>query len=118
VLVIDDESSQRDIATSMLERLGYRATAVASGEDAVQYLNSQAADLLLLDMIMEPGMNGRKTYEQILFLHPSQKAVISSGFSETEEVKKTQALGAGGFIKKPYTLNQLGRAVQQGLAGD
>ncbi len=117
IMVIDDESSQRDIATALLTRLGYNVISAASGEEAVTHLNSNAVDLVILDMIMEPGMNGRKTYEQILFLHPGQKAVISSGFSETDEVKKAQELGAGVFIKKPYTLDQLGVAVQQGLAG-
>jgi len=117
IMVIDDESSQRDIATALLSRLGYNVVSAASGEEAVMYLNSNAVDLVILDMIMEPGMNGRKTYEQILFLHPGQKAVISSGFSETDEVKKAQVLGAKVFIKKPYTLDQLGTAVQQGLAG-
>lgn len=117
VLVVDDENSQRDIATALLTKLGYNVVSAASGEEAVTYLNSNAVDLIILDMIMEPGMNGRKTYEQILFLHPGQKAVISSGFSETAEVKKTQELGAKVFIKKPYTLDQLGTAVQQGLSG-
>jgi signal transduction histidine kinase len=115
VLVVDDEDSQRDIATTLLTRLGYQPTSVSSGEEAVDFLRTHKVDLLLLDMIMEPGMNGRKTYEQIISLHPGQKAVIVSGFSETNEVKKMQSLGAGIFIKKPYTISQLGYAIQQEL---
>ncbi len=116
ILVIDDEATQRDIAITLLTKLGYKPSSVSSGEEAVSFLKTNKVDLLILDMIMAPGMNGRKTYEQIIALHPGQKAIISSGFSETDEVKKTQSLGALTFIKKPYTLNQLGYAVKQELA--
>jgi CheY-like chemotaxis protein len=115
VLVVDDEATQRDIATSLLTKLGYQPSSVSSGEEAVAYLKTHKVDLLVLDMIMDPGMNGRKTYEQIISLHPGQKAIIASGFSETDEVKKAHNLGAGIFIKKPYTINQLGKAVKQEL---
>ncbi len=115
ILVIDDEPAQRDIACALLSRLGYRASAVAGGKEAIEYLRDNSADMLLLDMIMEPGINGRETYEQIISLHPGQRAVIASGFSETEEVKRAQELGAGIFIKKPYTLASLGKAIRQEL---
>ena len=69
-------------------------------------------------MIMDPGMNGRQTYENIISIHPEQRAVIASGFSETEDVKRTQELGAGIFIRKPYTLARLGYAIRQELDRD
>jgi PAS domain S-box-containing protein len=115
ILVVDDEASQRDISCRMLEVLGYRPQAVSSGEDAVAYLQTHAVDLVLLDMIMDPGMNGRETYEQIVKMHPGQKAVIASGFAETEDVLEAQRLGAGQFLKKPVTLERLGLAVKQEL---
>jgi CheY-like chemotaxis protein len=90
ILVIDDVESQRDISCKMLERLGYKTKAVSSGEEAVEYLKENAVDLLFLDMIMDPGINGRETYERIIKIHPDQKAVIVSGFAETDEVKKAQ----------------------------
>ena len=112
VLVVDDEASQRDISCRMLEVLGYRAHAVASGEEAVAHLQTETVDLVLLDMIMDPGMNGRETYEQIVKRHPGQKAVIVSGYAETEDVLKAQLLGAGQFLKKPVTLEKLGMAIK------
>lgn len=115
ILVIDDESQQRDLAGKMLASLGYQVESVASGEEAIEYLHEHSVDLLVLDMLMDPGINGRKTYEQIIKIHPGQKAIIVSGFSVNAEVKKAQALGAGTFVKKPYTLNQIGLAVQQTL---
>ena len=115
VLVVDDIKAQRDIASRILEKLGYAATAVSSGEEAVAYLKSNSAALLVLDMIMDPGIDGLETYRQILELHPGQKAVITSGFSETDRIKKAHELGAGTYIKKPYTLEKIGLAVKEEL---
>lgn len=115
VLVVDDEAIQRDITISTLTGLGYKVSAVASGGEAVDFLKTHKIDLLVLDMIMDPDMNGRQTYEQVIARHPGQKAIITSGYSETDEVRKAQKLGAGIFIKKPYSINQLGYAIKQEL---
>lgn len=116
VLVIDDEESQRDINCYMLEALGYKAEAVPSGEEAVEYLQKHSVDIVLLDMIMNPGISGRETYERIIKLYPKQKAVIVSGYAETKEVKETQRLGAGKYIKKPLTLEKLGPVIKEELS--
>ena len=115
MLIVDDVQVQREIATDILTRLGYRVDAVASGEEAVDYLKSQTADLLILDMIMDPGMDGLATYKQILKYHPAQKAIIASGFSESERVKEAQKLGAGAYVKKPYLMEKLAAAVKEEL---
>ncbi|EKD35336.1 MAG: signal transduction histidine kinase [uncultured bacterium] len=117
VLVVDDEALQLDIADRMLRQLGYEVLTVASGEQAVQLLNHAMVDLLVLDMLMEPGIDGRETYERILALHPGQKALIVSGFSENSDVKQAKKLGAGGFLQKPYSLKELAKTVRQILDG-
>jgi PAS domain S-box-containing protein len=115
ILVVDDEPHLRDIASQMLQSLGYKVDVASSGKEAVQFVKDKEVDLIVLDMLMEPGMNGRKTYEEILTLNPDQRAIVASGFSESEDVKLTIKLGANGFIKKPYSMNQLGRAVKEAL---
>jgi CheY-like chemotaxis protein len=115
ILVVDDMPAQREIATSILDRLGYRSQAVASGEEAIEFVRQHSVDLVILDMIMEPGIDGRETYERMIKIHPSQKAIITSGFAETEEVRETQRLGAGPFIKKPFTLETIGFAIKDEL---
>ncbi len=99
----------------MLTKLGYSARAVSSGEEAVDYLKNNSPDLVLLDMIMDPGIDGLETYRRILKLHPEQKAIITSGFSETNRAREAQKLGAGQYIKKPYTLGKIGVAVKNEL---
>jgi signal transduction histidine kinase len=115
VLVIDDVENQRVIACNLLEALGYQAEAAASGEEAVEVIRERLFDLILLDMIMDPGINGRETYERIVEIRPGQKAVIASGFSETEDVRIAQQLGAGPFVMKPYSLEKIGMAIRSEL---
>jgi two-component system, cell cycle sensor histidine kinase and response regulator CckA len=115
ILVVDDVPLQREIATGILERLGYRAQAVSSGEEAVAFLRQRAADLVILDMILAPGMDGLETWRRLKRLCPRQKAVIASGYSETERVRQARDLGAARYIRKPYTLTTLARIVREVL---
>lgn len=115
ILIVDDQTQLREIAISILQTLNYQPSAVSSGEKAVDYLKENKVDLVLLDMSMEPGMNGCQTYMEIIKLHPGQKAVIASGYSENEEMKTVFKLGVGGFVKKPYSMEQLGLAVKKEL---
>jgi two-component system, cell cycle sensor histidine kinase and response regulator CckA len=115
ILVVDDVKEQRELAVSMLERLGYNAATVSSGEEAVTYLKDKNADLIVLDMIMDPGMDGLDTFKKVLETHPKQKAIIVSGFSETDRVHAAQALGAGTYVRKPYVMERLGLAVRKEL---
>ena len=116
ILVVDDVSRQRQIASEMLQRLGYVVETVSSGEETIDYFQDNTADLIILDMIMEPGIDGLETYKRVLQIAPNQKAIITSGYSENKLVKETQRLGAGEYIKKPYTFREIGMAVKQALA--
>jgi PAS domain S-box-containing protein len=115
ILVVDDVKEQREIALKILSQLGYSVRLASSGEEAVKLIRNETADLVVLDMIMPPGIDGLDTFEQIISIHPNQKAIIVSGFSETNRVKKAQQLGAGAYVKKPYTLERIGMAVKAEL---
>jgi len=115
ILVVDDEDRQREIASEILTRLGYNAETISSGEEAIEYVKTNPVDLMVLDMVMPKGINGRKTYEEIIKIRPGQKAIIASGYAKTKEVDLAQALGAGKYIKKPYTLAKVGLAVKKEL---
>ena len=115
ILIVEDEEMVRDMATEMLRTLGYSAMAVASGEEAVSYLAQNQAHLVMLDMLMRPGINGRETYERILAFRPGQRAIIVSGFADSSEIDRTLQLGASQLVKKPYTLRELGVAIKTAL---
>jgi two-component system cell cycle sensor histidine kinase/response regulator CckA len=115
LLVVDDMESQRQIAARLLGHLNYRVHTVESGEAALQFLEDNDVDLVVLDMLMGDGMDGLETFRQIIKRHPGQKAVIASGYAETDRVKEAQRLGAGTYIKKPYVIKVLGDAIQAEL---
>ncbi|MCK5202107.1 MAG: cache domain-containing protein [Spirochaetales bacterium] len=115
VLIIDDEPLQQEIATGMLDFLGYWTHSVSSGKEAILWLETNTVDILLLDMIMPSGLSGLQTYKEILRIHPGQKAIIASGYSQNKDVESTLKLGAGRFIKKPYTMDLLGKAMKHEL---
>jgi PAS domain S-box-containing protein len=115
VLVVDDIAEQRDVAIELITQLGYEVYAVSSGEEAIAYLKGNNADILVLDMIMEPGIDGFETYQRILKIKQKQKAILVSGFSETNRVRDAQNLGAGAYVKKPYMLETIGVAIRDEL---
>jgi CheY-like chemotaxis protein len=115
ILVVDDIKEQREIASSLLGRLNYSVESVESGLEAVEYLKHQTSDLVILDMIMEPGIDGLETYRRILSIRPDQRAIIASGFSENRRVHEAQRLGAGTYVRKPYMLEKIGLAVRREL---
>ena len=115
ILVVDDVRMQGELCVAILTKLGYSAAWVSSGEEAIEHLKQHPADLLILDMIMVPGIDGLETYRQIVETIPGQKAVIASGFSESQKVKEAQALGAGAYCRKPFTLENLAVMVRNEL---
>ena len=115
ILIVDDVKTQREIASKMLSKLNYAVSTVSNGKEAIQYIKNNSPDLVVLDMIMDPGIDGFETYKRMIEIRPGQKAIIVSGFAETDRVKKTQSLGAGEYIKKPYTIEKIGLAIKQEL---
>jgi signal transduction histidine kinase/CheY-like chemotaxis protein len=115
ILIVDDIKEQREIATRMLVKLGYTVNSVSSGEEAVKYLKENSANLLVLDMIMAPGIDGLDTYRKILEFKPGQKAILASGYSKSERVREAMKLGAGAYVKKPYSIEKIGLAIKAEL---
>lgn len=116
ILIVDDVYEQLELASSMLSRLGYKIVMASSGEKALEYLQGHSADLVVLDMIMDPGIDGLETYRRILKIHPAQKAIIASGYVEKISIQEAQKLGIRTFIKKPYMLEDIGIAIRDELA--
>ncbi len=115
ILVVDDIEEQRMIASTILEKLNYKVRTAASGEEAIELFKKQSADLILLDMIMDPGISGLETSKRIFALDPDVAIVIASGYAENEMIRQTLELGARQYIKKPYSIVTLGSAVRDNL---
>ncbi|HBZ01475.1 MAG TPA: hypothetical protein DEO84_09180, partial [candidate division Zixibacteria bacterium] len=115
ILIVDDSPEQRELASEILANLGYTVHTAENGHQAVLFISKQSVDLIILDMIMEPDFDGLDTYQEILKICPNQKALVVSGFSATNRVQEMQTLGAGGYVKKPYSLGVLAQAIRKEL---
>lgn len=122
LLIVDDDSLQREVVARLAIKLGYTVLDAPSGEEAVRIIQDCRVarrpfpDLVLLDMVMDPGMNGAQTYQRLKEINPAQKAIILSGYEETVKVIQVQALGAGAFIRKPVELVRLAKAIRKELS--
>lgn len=115
ILVVDDVDYQRKIAASVLTRLNYTVESVASGEEAIEIMKEKEFGLLMLDMVLEGGIDGLDTFKEIRKFRPNQKTIVVSGYSESERVKKMNDLGVTIVVQKPYTMDELSEAVAQAL---
>jgi signal transduction histidine kinase len=115
ILLVDDEPELREIGSEMARMLGYSVSLAPSGEEAIKMFQACDFDVVVLDMLLGDGINGREAYEQMLAIKPGQKAIIASGYSTSLDVEKTLELGAHSIIKKPYSLNDIGLAIKKCL---
>jgi two-component system cell cycle sensor histidine kinase/response regulator CckA len=118
VLVVDDEELVCRTASLALERLGYTVMTASDGSEATelfQLLSTQIA-LVVLDLSM-PVMSGEECLKKLKGIRPDIPVLLSSGFSETEAVRRFQASGVTGFLQKPYTARHLAEVVKDTLSG-
>ena len=78
-------------------------------------LKASPFDLVVLDMVMPDGIDGLETFQRIREIRPGQKAIIASGYAESERVSAALEMGAGAYVRKPYTLEVIGLAIRKEL---
>lgn len=115
VVVVDDVDMQRDIAVMILNDLGYDAIALSSGVEAVEYVKNNPVDLVITDMIMDPGISGLETAQRILADRPDTKIILASGYSEAGMTNQAMEIGVKTFVQKPYAVTTLGKVVKNAL---
>jgi CheY-like chemotaxis protein len=118
VLVVDDEELVRRSAGRILTSLGYQAALVAGGQEALDWLEAQAAlpAAVVLDLSM-PGMDGPSCFDQMRARYPGLKVVISSGFDRTGRGQDLLDKGAKAFVQKPYGTGELAVAIADAIRG-
>jgi len=108
VLVVDDEASVRRVAVASLVRAGFEATAVGSGEEAIERFEQapEMFDAVLLDLTM-PGMDGLETLAALHAIRPDLPAVLTSGFDASRISSRLDSAGRARFLQKPYRVDAL-----------
>ena len=115
VLLVDDEVKLLSVNKQLLAAMGLDVNTASSGMEAVEFLRQNEVDLIVLDMVM-PGMDGVATMRKIREDHPNQKIIILSAYSEPDQVREAQQLGAMAYVQKPAPIGTLSKAIETSLA--
>ena len=116
VLVVDDESSIREITRQTLEAFGYRVLTANDGADAVALYAKQRTEIaaVLTDMMM-PIMNGAATINVLQRINPAVKIIAVSGIDSGDNVAKATRAGVKDFLPKPYSADTLLKVLRKAL---
>jgi PAS domain S-box-containing protein len=116
ILVMDDEPIVREVLGEMLTRLGFEVQYAQDGAEAVKIYRvakkiDQPFDLVIMDLTVAGGMGGLEALQKLLEFDPGVRAIASSGYSSDPVMSDFQAYGFKGVMAKPYTLEELSRAL-------
>lgn len=114
ILLVDDDPVQRTVSRQLLQRLGYEVEVAPSGEEAIEYVKQNIADLLVIDMVMD-GIDGAETFRQIREFKADQRAIVLSGYAMSRRVEEALQLGAGAFVPKPIRPQLLADVIRREL---
>jgi PAS domain S-box-containing protein len=116
ILVVDDESSIREITQQTLESFGYRVIVAGDGAAAVAIYAKRVTEisLVLIDMMM-PIMDGSATIHVLRCINPAVKIIAASGLELTENIARATGAGVTDFLLKPYTAEVLFQRVRNAI---
>ena len=116
ILLVDDEAAVLNISRELLEFMGYRVYAAASGQEALAVYREKrkVIDLVILDMIM-PGLSGGATFDRLREINPHVKVLMASGYSKDGDARKIMERGCNSFIQKPFRMEALSWKVREAL---
>ncbi|MFH1135722.1 MAG: sigma-54 dependent transcriptional regulator [Pseudomonadota bacterium] len=113
VLVVDDEEAMRDSCRRVLAKEGLEVTAVPDGPSALKLIDKWVYDLIVLDLVI-PG-DGLDILKNIKSNDPEVEVIVVSGYGTVQSAVEAMKLGAYNFLSKPFTPNDLRKAVHQAL---
>jgi signal transduction histidine kinase/CheY-like chemotaxis protein len=119
ILVVDDNKIQRHILQTLLTTLNYEVVTAHNGEEAVRVMQADKKfDLVILDVAMPPGMRGCATFQEMLKINPDQKAIIASGYMDSDKIASAMQLGIKHFIHKPYSIHHISEKIYNTLTNE
>ena len=122
ILIMDDEEFVREIATSLLEHLGYTVKTANEGKEALELYKKSLEDgdlfaAVIMDLTIPGGMGGKETIQKLKKLDPSAKTIVSSGYANDPILAHFKDYGFDGMVPKPYKIEELAKTLFQVITG-
>ena len=114
VLVVDDERDVLDVLTDVLDSLGYSATGVTRGDEALKVLKKKKFDLIIADLIM-PEMGGLDFIKKMRKIRKKTPVIITAGVDINESKIDLRKYGVSDFIQKPFRISDIGRKIENSI---
>jgi two-component system response regulator PilR (NtrC family) len=114
ILIVDDEEVLQDVLTVLLRKEGHNTLSAWSGEEALEILEREEIDLVLLDLML-PGMQGMQVLKEIRQRQPDQVVVVITAFSSIESAIEAMREGAFHYIPKPFKNEEVLLTLRKGL---
>jgi len=112
ILIVEDEVEYGWLLAKFLREKGYLTEHVASGKSAIEHLESQHYDLILLDLFL-PDMNGMELLKRIKETNTNQEVVVITGHGTIKTAVEATKLGAFDFLTKPCSLEEVELVVKK-----
>jgi CheY-like chemotaxis protein len=118
ILVMDDEEYVRDIATQLLQYLGYSVQTAQEGKEALDLYkrgreSGERYAAVIMDLTVPGGMGGKETIREFKKFDPDVKAIVSSGYANDPIMANFREYGFDGMVPKPYKLEELAETLHQ-----
>jgi len=115
VLIVDDEPDVLDVLTDIVATFGYDISTGINGAEALAIVRMTPPDVVLLDLAM-PVMSGREALTHLQADHPKIPVVVVAAQVDADLALHLHALGAFGYIRKPFEVAEIGEAVSAAIA--
>ncbi|WP_046216632.1 response regulator [Paenibacillus wulumuqiensis] len=116
ILIVDDQNGIRILLVELFSNEGYQMFQAANGKAALEVVEQEVPDLVLLDMKI-PGMDGLEILRHIKSTHPQIHVIMMTAYGELDIIQKARDLGAIGHFTKPFDIDEMRKAVDQSLRG-
>ncbi|MDN4620842.1 response regulator [Paenibacillus sp. PsM32] len=117
ILIVDDQNGIRILLMELFGNEGYQMYQAANGKAALEVVEKDNPDLVLLDMKI-PGMDGLEILKHIKSTHPHIKVIMMTAYGELDIIKQAKDLGAISHFTKPFDIDEMRNVVDQNLRGN
>ncbi len=111
ILIMDDDDEIQKMLEIILKKLGHSVVTTSNGKETINKFESENFDLIILDITIPGGMGGVETISKLKIIDPNVKAIVSSGYADSQVISDYKTYGFSGSLTKPYLIDDLKKII-------